>query len=237
MFYAYFACLVLGFGFVAISALLSGIGGHGDSGHDVGHDVGHEVGHDIGHGEGDFAAGEGHDLGHGHTDAGPAEGAMHLPLFSPLVIASFLAAFGGSGMVYQKLLGDRLWLHAPLAGATSLALGFAIAFAIWKLTTTFNASNVARITDALGTLAEVSVTVPKQGMGEIAYISGNTRQTLSARSADGLEHKQGTSVKVLRVEQGVAVVGEAPPGPVAVSSPVTEEPSVGEPVRDRERTH
>lgn len=235
MFYAYFACLVLGFGFVAISALLSGLGGHGHG--DAGHDVGHDVGHDIGEAEGDFAAGEAHDVGHGHGDAGPAEGGVHLPLFSPLVIASFLAAFGGSGIVFQKLFGDRLWLHVPLAAGTSLLVGFAIAFGIWKLTSTFNASNVARITDALGTLAEVSVTVPKQGMGEIAYVSGNTRQTLSARSADGLEHKQGTSVQVLRVEQGVAVVGEPPPGPVAVSSPVTEEPSVGEPVRDRERTH
>jgi len=97
---------------------------------------------------------------------------------------------------------------------------------------------VARITDVLGALAEVSVTIPKQGMGEIAYVSGGARQTISARSADGTEFKQGTSVKVLRVDQGVALVGEPPEGPVAVSHPVTEpEPSMGEPIRDRNREH
>ncbi|MBI5546780.1 MAG: hypothetical protein HY901_23095 [Deltaproteobacteria bacterium] len=236
MFYAYFACFLLGFGFVAISALLSGLsGGHGDSGHDAGgHEVGHEV--ELGHDAGDFSAGEGGEVGHGHGSAGPAEGAMHLPLFSPLVIACFLASFGGSGMLFQKLLGDQLWLHAPLAAGTSLITGSAIAFAIWKLTSTFNSHRNARVTDALGILAEVSVTVPKQGMGEIAYVSGNTRQTLTARSADGREFKQGTSVKVLRIDNGIALVGEPPPGMVAVGAPVTEaEPTVGEPIRDREQ--
>ncbi|MGC4115462.1 MAG: hypothetical protein QM765_12830 [Myxococcales bacterium] len=238
-FYAYFACFLLGFGFVLISALMSGLGGHGDHGADGGHDLGHghdvEVGHD-----GEFAAGHGDaDVGHGGGDAGPAEGQMHLPIFSPLVIACFLAAFGGSGMLYRQLFGDNPWLHAPLAAATSVALGFAIAFAIWKLTSTFNSARNARATDALGTMAEVSVTIPVEGVGEVAYVSGGTRQTISARSADGKEYKQGSSVKVHRLKDGVAFVGE-PLGGIAAVVGVEEspaEPSRGEPIEPPEKVH
>lgn len=237
MSYAYFACLLFGFGFVAISALLAGFGGHGDSDADLGgHDAdlgGHEL--ELGGHEAEFGAGEGAELGHGSTDAGPAEGAVHLPLLSPLVLACFLASFGGSGLLYQKLFGDTLWLHAPLAAGTSLLSGFAIAWGIWKLTSVFNSSRVARVTDALGTLAEVSVTIPKEGMGEIAYVSGNTRQTLSARSADGREFKQGTSVRVLGIDHGVARVGEPPVGMAAVTAVAQAEPAVGQPVRPRQQ--
>ncbi len=242
MFYAYFASFLLGFGFVVISALMSGLsGGHGDSGADAGHDVDLGHGHDveIGHDGGEFAAGDGADadVGHGGGAAGPGEAEMHLPVFSPLVMACFLATFGGTGMLYRKLLGDNPWLHAPLAAVSALALGFAIAFGIWKLTTTFSSHQNARASDVLATMAEVSVTVPAQGMGEIAYVSGGTRQTLSARSADGKEHKQGGSVKVFRLTEGVAWVGEPVGGMAAVigvSEPLAE-PARGEPVRDPEK--
>lgn len=240
----YLFCLVLGFTFTVVGALLGSlVGGHGEgdsSGHGDagGHDVG--AGHDgpeFSHSY-EASAGDG-PVGHGDGDVAHEAGPMQLPILSPTVLSFFVATFGGSGLLYRQLLGDRLWLHTPLAAATAAAGGFALAYVLWKITRVLDSNRVARTSDVLGTMVEVSVSVPKEGMGEIAYVSAGTRQTLSARSLDGREFKQGSQVKVLKVAEGVAWVGEAPTGGMAaVSAPVAPVvPSIGEPVRDRDRTH
>ena len=249
----YLFCFLLGFGFTVISALLGGLlggHGHGDTGvggHDVGvggHDVG-VGGHDVGVGGHDGAgfsaahgadAAHGGDVGHGDGDAGHVDSdSMHLPILSPMVLSAFLAGFGGSGLVYRQIFGERVWLHMPLAAATSAVLGVGLAWGMWKLTSTIDTNRMARESDVFSSAVEVVITVPKDGTGEITYVSGGTRQTLTARSADGREHKQGETVKVLKLTDGTAWVGEAP-SMVAVSTPVADsEPSRGEPVRDRER--
>lgn len=228
----YLFCLALGFTFTVVGALLGGLlGGHDGGGHDAG------TGHDISGGE--FEAAHGADAGHGDGHVGIEDGSMHLPLLSPTVLSFLVASFGGAGLIYRSVFGERPWIHAPLAGVTAAAMALAMAFGIWKITSTFESNRNARVTDVLGTLAEVSISVPKEGAGEIAYVSGGTRQTLSARSSDGKAHKQGQKVKVLRVADGIAWVSEALPGEMAaVSSPssVLEEPGVGQPVRDRDRS-
>lgn len=246
----YLFCLVLGCTFTIGGALLGGLlgGHHGDSGgdghvggHDLdagGHDLDASTSHEISGGDYDAGHGGEVDVGHGDGEVGHEGNPMHLPLLSPTVISAFVASFGGAGLLFKQLLGDNPILHVPLAGATAMALAVATAYLIWKITSTLDSNRLARITDAVGTAVEVSVTVPKQGMGEIAYVSAGTRQTLSARSADGREYKQGERVKVLRVADGVATVGELPAGTLAaVGEPVSEAPSVGEPVRDPDRTH
>ena len=227
----YLFCLALGFTFTVGSALLGGLlGGHHDvGGHDGGPDL--STGHEVS--GGDYDAGHG-EVGHGDGEVGHEQPAMHLPLLSPTVISAFLASFGGAGLLYRQIFGDRPWLHVPLAVVTAAVMGVALAYLIWKITSTFDSNRVAHLTDALGAVAEVSVTIPKDGVGEVAYVSAGTRQTLSARSSDDLEHKQGARVKVLKVSDGVAYVGELPPGAMAaVSEPIPETPGVGAPVRER----
>jgi len=235
----YLFCFLLGFGFTVVSALLGGLmGGHGHGdmaagGHDVGvggHDVG--VG---GHGGSDFSASHGADVGHGDGEAAQADtGAMHLPLLSPMVLSAFLAGFGGSGLVYRQIFGERVWLHMPLAAATSGVLGPCVAWAMWKLTSTMDSNRAARESDVFSSAVEVVITVPKDGTGEIAYVSGGTRQTASARSADGREHKQGDTVKVLKLTDGTAWVAELP-SMVALSTSAESEAPRGEPVKEKER--
>jgi hypothetical protein len=243
----YLFCFLLGFGFTVISALLGGLMGGGHHGLDAGgHDVGlggHDVGaggHDLpaAHTGGDFGLHGAHgSVGHGDGDAGHVESSMHLPLLSPLVLSTFLAGFGGSGLVYRQIFGDRVWLHMPLAVVTSGGAGLLVAFIMYKLTTALSSNRNARETDALAAAVEVTVTIPKEGTGEVAYISGGTRQTVTARSVDGHEYKQGSTVKVFKLADGTAWVGEAS-SMVAVSSESAASdsgPSRGEPVRERER--
>ena len=128
--------------------------------------------------------------------------------------------------------GGWRWVAGPFVG------GVGMAYLLWKVTTSLDSRSVARESDALGQLAEVVVTVPKDGTGEVAYISAKTRQTLTARSADGKDYKQGTSVKVLKVTDGTAWVTEpSGVGMGTVGSVSAEHPSVGEPIPDRKREH
>lgn len=248
----YLFCLVLGCTFTIGGALLGGLlgGHHGDAGGADGHggDLG---GHDLDASGGDvstsheisggdYDADSGGDVGHGDGEVGHEGNPMHLPLLSPTVISAFVASFGGAGLLFRQLIGDVPALHVPLAGATAAAMGVGTAYLIWKITSSLDSNRLARLSDVVGTLAEVTVSVPKQGMGEIAYVSAGTRQTLSAKSADGGEYKQGSRVKVLRIADHVAYVGELPAGAMAaVTEPLSEAPAVGvgEPVRDKDRTH
>ncbi|MFN7132777.1 MAG: hypothetical protein ACK4N5_11900, partial [Myxococcales bacterium] len=126
-------------------------------------------------------------------------------------LSCYAACFGGSGLIYQYLFGvDRVWMHFPLAGATGLALGVGVAYTMWKLTTTFSAHRTAKESDAIGALAEVSVSIPEVGMGEVAYVAAGTRQNVTAKSADGRAYKQGTAVRILKMLDGTAYVTEAP---------------------------
>jgi hypothetical protein len=183
-------------------------------------------------GEGDVSGGEG-----GEGGEGGDTGSGHLPLFSPTVISFFLFMFGGTGLLLQRAIGiSSPFIHVPIAAASAMASGFGLAWVLYKVTTGLESNRLARLSDALAAPAEVTISVPAQGMGEIAYLSAGTRQTLSARSADGREYRQGSTVRVLKVADGVALVGEASLRPAAIGE-VTGggEPGRGEPVRQKLR--
>lgn len=232
MTHVYLFCLTLGFVFTVVGALLGsflgGAAGHAEGADAAGHDGpefthSHEAGVEGGGvGEGDVA----------NTPGGP----LAWPILSPTVISFFVAGFGGTGLLYQKLLGDLAVVHVPLAILSAAAMGLALAAGIYKFTSTFETSRMARVGDALGALAEVTVSVPKVGMGEVAYLAGGTRQLASARTLDGREYPTGTPVRILRMTDGIAYVGEAPPPSTRVTDPNEPEPPRGEPVRNRQRS-
>ncbi len=218
----YLFCLSLGFVFTVVGAIVGSLGGGDADGVDGADGDGADVAHEYGEG--------------GHGDAeGTDGGGLHLPLLSPTVISCYAACFGGSGLIYQYLFGvDRLWLHFPLAGATGFILGVAVAYAMWKLTTTFSAHRTAREADAIGATAEVTVSIPETGVGEVAFISGGTRQATMARSADGRAYKQGPPVRIVRLAEGTAYVSDLPQlGTVSTVS--NESVPTGEPVRIAKR--
>jgi hypothetical protein len=252
MSYVYLFCLSVGFFFTVAGAVLSGVLGHSGGGHDGG-------GIDADAGGVDADAGGFHadaggidadasgvhtdigfhaDAGHGGNLSHDAGGSLQLPVFSPTVIAFFLATFGASGLLYQRVLGiQNPWIHTPMAGATAVASGIGLAYVLYKITSGLESNRMARVSDAMLAPVEVTISVPKEGMGEIAYVSAGTRQTISARTVDGREHKQGSMVRVLKIVDGVAFVGETLPAAALGErvAPVAGEPVQGEPVRLRQR--
>src|SRR5262245_54029613 len=90
----YIFCLVVGFVFVVGSALF-------------GHAVG-GGGHDVGHVDGSG--------GHAEAAGGDSSDMPGISVLSPLVIACYLTAFGGLGIVFHQVPATHHpWISAPLA--------------------------------------------------------------------------------------------------------------------------
>jgi membrane protein implicated in regulation of membrane protease activity len=184
----YWVCFFLGFGFAVVSGLLAGV----FSGTAAHLDIG---------GHADLAHGAHGDVGHGESD-----GSVHFSPLSPVVLAMFISAFGGVGLILMKYLHWPLPAHLPLAALS----GFVIAGIVFALfhrvfsVTQGSSESIAR--EMIGQQAEVTVTIPHQGLGEIAYVSRETRYTNPAQSADGKELPTGTTVKILKLNGPIYVV-------------------------------
>jgi hypothetical protein len=172
--FVYIVCLFLGLGFAVLSALLAGVFSGGAEAHV-------EVG------------GGGHaDLGHG------IEGHVQFPILSPVVIAMFVTTFGGAGLLLKRFL---LWpLPGHLAGSAAAGAGVALATAylLYKMFQATSAGAPPGGAEAVGLEAEVTVPIPHQGLGEIAFTVQGSRLTSPARTEDGKELPAQTVVKILK---------------------------------------
>jgi len=178
----YLICFFLGLGFAVLSALLSGLlGGHAGPHVDVG---GAHV-----------------DLGGIHTDAsahaGPVEGSVHFSPLSPVSVAMFVTTFGGVGLLLKKL-GYPAIVHIPAAAFSGIVMGGLIAYVFYKIQKVTQASSHPRTGEEIGIEAEITVPIPNNGLGEIAYVLRGTRFTNPARTVDGKELPASLAVKIVK---------------------------------------
>src|SRR5258705_4393485 len=94
----YTACLALGLIFTIISATM----GHFFGGHDGGGDVGTG----------------------GHAEAGyDHSGVPGISFFSPTVLACFVTAFGGCGLILTRIEATRsVWISAPISAVAGIVM-------------------------------------------------------------------------------------------------------------------
>ena len=169
----YLVCLVLGLCFTFISAIF----GHFFGGHAT----------DVGTG--------------GHAEAGyDHSGVPGLSFFSPTVLACFVTAFGGCGLVLTHIPSTRSpWISAPIsavAGVLMALLAFLLFNYMFKLT---QSSSESRVSTLIGQTASIQTPIPANGVGEISYIQGGSRYTAPARTADGSAVPAGKPVRITRV--------------------------------------
>jgi hypothetical protein len=182
-FHGYMLLFFIGLIYAIVSAVLSGVLG-GDFGTD--HDVG-------GAHPGDMGT---------HLDSGM----VHFSPLSPTVIATFLTAFGGMGMICMRVFEMRPFTSLPVALLVAVGVAAAI-FALfeWIFEKTQGSVNI----DAAqmgGTHADVITPIPEKGIGEIAFVASGLRQNAPARSEDGRPIESPAEVEIVRAIGGSYIV-------------------------------
>jgi membrane protein implicated in regulation of membrane protease activity len=172
-FLVYLFCLIVGFVFVLGSAVLGHLGG--DHGH---------------------VGGSG-----GHAEAGAdSSDAPGVSLFSPIVMAAFVAAFGAFGLILSQFEATKPpAISAGLSVIGALVVAGALVGLLRKVVRAADSSSESRVATLVGQVATVITPVPAGGVGEIAYVQAGTRYTAPAREEGGAPIGAGSEVRITRV--------------------------------------
>lgn len=145
----------------------------------------------------------GHDAAAPHVDLGSgadvAHGAPGLSPLSPTIIAFFLTVFGAVGVLCMSMF-DMKFSHSLLV-ALLLALGSAttVYFALAYVFERSQGGVEVNVAQLGGREAEVITAIPKNGTGEIAFITSGGRTNGPARSADGEPITLNTTVEIVKM--------------------------------------
>jgi hypothetical protein len=133
-------------------------------------------------------------------------GSVGVSALSPITIASFVTSFGGLGLVGTQLFRmlDTVSLVFATAGAALIAAGMFLFYS--RVLVAGEGSSAVRMADVSGMSAEVIIPIPKNGLGQVAFVARGRRATRSARSADGKPIPRGTIVTVQAITGTTVIV-------------------------------
>ncbi|MBU1319485.1 MAG: NfeD family protein [candidate division Zixibacteria bacterium] len=132
-------------------------------------------------------------------DAGDVGGEITFSPASPVVIATFITAFGAGGIVgIEGLKWSALQSTSLAVGSGLLIAGlvYGVLNAVYKRT---QGSSEAKADDLIGMTAEVITPISKEGTGELAYVVRGARFTGAARSVDNEKIDKNSLVEIVRV--------------------------------------
>jgi membrane protein implicated in regulation of membrane protease activity len=137
----------------------------------------------------------------GHAEAGADGSDMPgISIFSPTIIAAFITAFGGFGLIFSEFSATRnVAISAPLSVACALALAGGLLIFLRSVFRHTQSSSESHVAQLAGTEASVASPIPENGVGEIAYVVSGTRYTAPARTENGAAIGSGKLVKITRV--------------------------------------
>lgn len=140
-----------------------------------------------------------HDVSFDHGSVGVS------PL-SPITIASFVTSFGGLGLIGTQLISlpDEISLFFAAAGAALIAGGMFFFYS--RVLVAGQGSSEVRVSEFSGKQAEVIIPIPRDGLGQVAFVARGTRTTWSARSSDGSPVPRGKIVTVQAVTGNTVIV-------------------------------
>lgn len=190
----YFICVLVGLIFAVLSFIFSG---GFEANVDVSMDVGADFGADAG---GDF----GHDISGG--DVGIGE--VHFPLFSPVVLACFVTAFGGGGIIGLKVFPFMPILSLLIATGSGLLVGLLVGFIVMKIFKALEVNAITTKKSLIGSIAEVTEIIGAAGVGEIAFSGKQGRISGPARSEENKDIGRHAMVTITRVVGGLYYVRE-----------------------------
>ncbi|HKO23801.1 MAG TPA: hypothetical protein VJY65_03565, partial [Chloroflexota bacterium] len=135
-----------------------------------------------------------------------------LSWLSPLTFAAGALWFGGVGLLAEGLLPAAASTVAVLLAVVAAVLGAALVRAV--MAAFVRASTPPLHGDAVGAVGTLSAPIRVDAPGEVIYTLEGLRCSAAARSVDGTPLPRGTTVVIVRREQGIAWV--EPLDPLAV---------------------
>jgi len=141
-----------------------------------------------------------------HQHGASHGGGPHISWFNASTVMAFLAWFGGVGYLMTMYSHVESFLIVGIATLAGLAAGWVVLRFLLKLVGPSDEplrEEDRRIVGALGT---VSMTIRKDGTGEIIFPLGGGRRCSGARTEDGQPIEKGTEVVIERYEKGIAYV-------------------------------
>jgi membrane protein implicated in regulation of membrane protease activity len=154
---------------------------------------------------GHIFGGHGHD-GHldgsgGHAEAGvDASDMPGVSALSPTVIASFVTAFGGIGMILNQIPATKPpFISGPLSAVGGFIIAGSVLWLLRQLFSRTQSSSESKVGKLVGLTATVITPIPENGVGEIAYVQAGTRYTAPAREEHGVAVANGRAVQITRL--------------------------------------
>ncbi|MBI3097100.1 MAG: hypothetical protein HYY93_02470 [Planctomycetes bacterium] len=201
MHWFYMLCFFLGVIYAIVSMIFSGIFGQGGAHADFG-------GHDLNVGGGDMGVPD-----PGHADFVGTHEMVHFSPLSPIVIAVFVTAFGAGGLITMDTFNQPEIVHVPVAVVSGLVCSLGTFLMLSWIMEKTQGSTHYRAEEAVGSPAEVTISIPASGLGQIAFDAKGQRQTGSARTEDGHPIAAHTIVRVEKTVGGTYYVREASSAP------------------------
>lgn len=113
------------------------------------------------------------------------------------VIAIFMILFGSIGGLGRNLFDLGVPGSLALSGVSSTIGAAAFYFGVWRVLKSREGTLADRREDIVGKTVEVSLPIPRNGLGQITYTTNSGRTSAPARSLNGEEIRQGEAVEVV----------------------------------------
>lgn len=137
----------------------------------------------------------------GHAEAGAdASDSPGMSIFSPIILAAFVTAFGGFGTIFNQIPAtNSTWISAPLAAVCAVCTTSVLLWLLRELFRRTQGSSESKVGGLVGVCATVITPIPQHGVGEIAYVDSGSRYTAPARTESGGAIAGGQTVKINRI--------------------------------------
>lgn len=133
-------------------------------------------------------------------------GSFQFPSISPFTIASFITGFGAAGIIANLAFNVSAVISLLWAAVGGIMVGGAMQFFFGAVLLKSQGSSEVRMAQIKGVEAEVTVPIPGDSNGQIAFVTQGRRVTYGARSVDGAPIVRGAQVEIIRIVGGTAVV-------------------------------
>jgi len=193
----FIACFLFGLLFMVVAALLGHVGDH-----DIGHSL-HHVHFGASHGHATTGGGQsGHGTGNGHGSSFSV-----LSVLNPTSVVLFLLGFGFFGYFFHNTTNLALPFTMVLALIGGVMVAAAILVLLSRLFGNVEGNTIQDVSDRVGLVGKVSISIQENGVGEILYTSpAGMRKSIPARSSDGRRLERDQEVVVLDYQKGIAEV-------------------------------